>query len=436
MNPFSALISRVLADGLPGLRKLQEKGIQPEWMKGEENQIALRFILDYHRQYGGVPGAEALAGYTSFVATEVPQEPLEFFADTILDIRLRGTLEGVHKGFSEKLSALSQGHSKSDTLVEFLEEELRKLRKDNPAFSKVEPISVYAERVLDYYDMIKSGARGILSPWASVNDATMGWWPQDFVLFVARVAIGKTWLAILLSHCAWEQGKKVLFASTEISKLRISLRAFSRALKLPYPEFRSGRMDMFTEQRLRDNIASVYDDRYMVVGGSFDFRSENFEAAIEESEPDLVVLDGAYLLKVPGSNRMERAANAMDELKRIALRKEVPILATHQFNREVKANDAKSPKIESIGLTDVASWNADVIYALVQTEDMKTDRVMGLKPLKVREGLANEIKIRWDLENMDFTEIAQADAFGGGGDADEPPPSLPPPGGEDDSIPF
>jgi len=133
---------------------------------------------------------------------------------------------------------------------------------------------------------------------------------------------------------------------------------------------------------------------------------------VMDEKPDLVLVDGAYLLKVPGITRTERASNVFDELKRLAKRSKAAVVATMQFNREVKVNQAKTVQADSIAMTDVAGWNADLIFGLIQTEEMKKNRRMAFKPLKVREGESEEIECNWDFERMDFSEIPRANVTG------------------------
>ncbi len=49
---------------------------------------------------------------------------------------------------------------------------------------------------------------------------------------------------------------------------------------------------------------------------------------------------------------------------------------------------------------------------------MKRDKEMILKPLKTREGVGHDVKIRWDLDAMEFPEL-EVMSNTGGGDADE-----------------
>jgi replicative DNA helicase len=239
--------------------------------------------------------------------------------------------------------------------------------------------------------------------------------------FVANdVIVHNTWCTIQISHHAWKiDKKKVLFATTEVSKLRIAMRFAALHLKFPYELVRKGKLSAFQEQKFKDALDEIKHamntDDLNVVGGEFNFSLEGLEGAIEEAEPDLLIMDGAYLLKSAGTNRIERAANAFDDLKRLAVRKGIPGVVTTQFNREVKANQANSVKTESIALTDVAAWNADMIIGLVQTDDMRRDRRMIMKPLKGREGPAEEFECNWDFDQMRFDELPKAGGPGGGG---------------------
>jgi len=152
-------------------------------------------------------------------------------------------------------------------------------------------------------------------------------------------------------------------------------------------------------------LALMEEQGLYIVGGDFDFRIETLEAGIDDCQPDIVLLDGAYLLKGDGDGRTERAANSYDNIKRLAKRMRIPLVATTQFNRQAKVNSAASASVEKIALSDAAGWNADLVYGLVQTEDMKRDGRMIIKPMKFREGIGEDVECLWDFLTMDFREV-------------------------------
>jgi hypothetical protein len=204
-----------------------------------------------------------------------------------------------------------------------------------------------------------------------------------------------------------------------MSQRSVANRFYAVHLKLPYKDLMGGKLGIFHEQKLQEQIAAIKGlPGLQIIGGTFDFSVSAFSSAVEEAKPDLVVLDGAYLLKTEGKDRTAKAANAFDELKRVAITHNVPLVATMQFNREVKADKKGSASLEKIALTDVGAWNASLVIALTQTDAMKKKRTMILQQLKVREGEGRDLELNWDLDMMNFKEIGIVGG-GGGGDADE-----------------
>jgi len=408
-----ALVSAVIAEGPDALRNVQELGVQHDSLEGEGKKL-FGFVVEFVAQHGKVPSTELIQAKFG-VPLEPVKEPATFFGTEVLNRALHLDLKKGADGIIAKL-----GEAQPREALDLVEKLLQDVRKDHTlGSSRIDSIPRLFGDVLSYYDRVKSGEKGVLTPWPTVNEETLGFWPEDLALFVARVGIGKTWTASLLGHFAWKSGHRVLFGTTEMSKMRIAMRFAALHFKLPYRDIRLGRLDAFEEIKFRKGIKEIMDSEGLyVIGGDFDFRVESYEAAIKEANPALSILDGAYLLKTQGANRIERAAEAFNELKRVCKRSECPNVVTMQFNREVKANSASTVQVEKIALTDVASWNADLIYGLIQTEDMKRDRRMILKPLKVREGEGEEFEINWDIDHSDFTELPKAGPQSGS-DADD-----------------
>jgi len=413
------LVAAILREGKPGLRKVRDRIFDNEILLGE-GRAAYEFVTSFYTKYSMLPEMAVLVEQTGTDLDPDPigkdsniSAPLEWWIDKIVDRRVEGQLRD---GVTEALSNLDQVGPQE--AVESIEKALHEIRRERlVSSSKIETLGPLGQEVLKYYQDVKGGKKGIQSPWPSINDATFGFWPQDLAIFVSRVGIGKTWTAVLLALQAWKDGHRVLFATTEISRVRIAMRFLAAYYRLSYSDLRFGKLGKFGEMKLEQGVRDVMEDnRFFVAGGDFDFRVEPFSAGIADVDRTMLPLDGAYLLRVDGKSRTERAANAFDELKRLANQYNVPFIVTMQFNRNVKANVASSVGIENIGLTDVAAWNADLCYALIQTDDMRAAKTMSFKPLKVREGVGEEFDVTWDLDTMNFPEQPKD---GGGGDADE-----------------
>lgn len=425
MDLDKAFVQAFLKSTDEGRKLIFSKGVMSEHLLGE-GRLLFEYIQTHQKEYDSVPSPEILEGKLGFVLDE-PDGSLEFFSDEILNRKLFFDLQtGVHE-ILKLLEASDpiQAHRVMGTVH-------AKAYKDRLVRTGVSTLEPAFKSALEYYRRIKSGARGIQTPWASMNSLTLGFWPEDLVLFVARLGIGKTWCLILLALTAYMTGSKVLFATTEIARMAIGLRVLALYNKFNYRNFRQGELTIYEEDRMVKSIEDLNGKSgFWLVGGDFDLTTDSLEAAIDETEPDMVVADGAYLVKGKGASRTEIAAETFNELKRLGKRKHVVMAASTQFNRTVKSSDPKTVNMEAISLTDVAGWNSDITCALSQTEDMRRDKKMLVKPMKVREGWGPEFFVEWDLDNMSFRELGQdvvtdTGAFGIGVPT-EPESSTPPP---------
>lgn len=204
MDLDKALVSSLLAEGKAAVNRARERGIQADYLQGDGRK-ALEFVIEYVGQYGDAPDPGMVTGKTGIVL-DPPVGVVDFYIDEILNRRLHTKIQ---TGVEETISELENRSPKQ--ALEAVEKMILDVRRENLSTSKIESIPALSQDVLDFYNKIKAGMTGILTPWAGLNEATLGFWPQDLVLFVARLGVGKTWVSLLLAQFAWEKGKhKVL----------------------------------------------------------------------------------------------------------------------------------------------------------------------------------------------------------------------------------
>lgn len=418
MDLDKGLALSVVTGGLKALNIVADKGITVDHLVGD-GRLAFEFILAHRKEYSAVPSADLIFAKTGIDLPQTEDQPVEFWVNEVINRRVYHSLKD---GSNRVRDHLEKRDPK--TAAEVWDEVHRKILKEATSLSKVESIFALAKKVADYYEDMKAGKRGIPTPWATMNDQTLGWWPEDLVLFAARLAVGKTWTLIVLTHTAWTNGSKVLVASTEMNKVKMALRFCALHFRLPYEDFRKGKLGEFAEQAFYKGMKEILTAQGIdIVGGDFDFSIQNIEAALEESRPDLLAIDGAYLLKNIGKDRHERVSNTFDDLKRLAKRHKISVIANTQLNRGAKKGESSTISAENIGITDVAGWNSDVIYGLHQSDEMRRDQKMEIIAMKVREGKPQNFKINWDLYRMKFSEDEN-------GTSGEDPPTTPPPQGQ------
>lgn len=415
MDLDKELIRVVLRDGESAFRSALDRGIVAERLY-DDGKIAWNFIVEHKKQYGVLPSLPLILG--SCVNTKGEQLDLSagLFDSTnaLIDKVLeRSTLNLLLDGTKKVHAEIAKRDAKAAT--EAFEEIHRKLLRENLTVSKVETLFSLGTKVIEQYDFGKAGGMGIPAPWPTMTAQTMGWWPEDLVLIVGRSGVGKSWTLCLLAHAAWFGNHKVLFCTTEMPREQIAARFLCMHLKIPYTDFRKYKLGDYVEKRLKDGIIALMADQGIdMVGKGFDFTIDNLEAAIEDSKPTLLIVDGAYLIKNIGKDRQEKVANTFNDFKRMGIKHHIAVATSTQFNRQAKNGQEETVIIENVGITDVAGWNASAAFGLYQTPDMYRERIMGVKPLKIREGEPIAFQCHWDLTRMDFSEV------GGSAQTDNP----------------
>lgn len=393
-------LTSVIHGGRVAFRDAINRGITAERVLGPARK-GFDFALQYLAEHGQTPSVDQVLARVGLVLPDKPPSgPPQYWAEELLSRHLHLDLQGRMGVWAGHLEARQPRDAFADMQ--------RWMREQTALYTPltVEPLFGHLPALKARFLRRKAGERGIQTPWPIVNDLTFGLYPEQVWLIVARSGVGKTWAAVLYAYTAWLAGKRVLFATTEMSQEDITARFIALHLKLPFHDFQAGRLSDVQERVFFESCETLLeDDRLKIIGGDFDFKPESYEAGIERARPDLSVLDGAYLLKMPGKSRTDAAAEAANEIKRIGKRQKVAQILTSQFNREAKADDPKSGAQEKVALTDAAVWNSTVILALAQTKDMRQDGIMQARVLKNREGpLGDPFFCNWRFQSMDFSQ--------------------------------
>lgn len=219
-----------------------------------------------------------------------------------------------------------------------------------------------------------------------------------------------TFMLTLFAEYATRNKQKVLFVTNEMSNTQIMQRFDAVYFKLPYKELRAGLLPDALEKVYFEGLEKMKKDVKMVV--TQDVHGVNsIGSKIDQYKPDLVLVDGMYLLADDqnSKSRWEGISNISRNLKKLASKKKVPIIATTQFNRA--SEDVKIDKVtlSNLGFSDSIGQDADVVLGLFRTKDMELNNEMKIRMLKVREGEPKDFTIQWDLRHMRFDTIETSD---------------------------
>lgn len=228
----------------------------------------------------------------------------------------------------------------------------------------------------------------ILYPWKTFNRSFGGISKGQLVLVCARPGTGKSiFCENVASFAATTQGKRVLFASCEMSALDIVKRIATRRKGLRL----FNRVEPFDESEMVEIFSVAQDIRQ---SGLFIHELTSvpeLEAVIKNNnrEFDLVVVDYIQRLRPrqKTNSLYERATYTSNELADLALRYHIPILAACQFNRNAERNQPTLADLRDSGSLEQDAFTVFSLWTEKEDDKSKPEIPIFVDVLKNRNGV-------------------------------------------------
>ena len=273
------------------------------------------------------------------------------------------------------------------------------------------------------------GVAGITLGWPYLDDMVGGLVPGDFMGIVGRPSSGKSYLLLAMALHVWQQKKVPMVVSMEMAPLLIMQRVLAMHGKLPVTQLKKARLSTRTHKRLVQYLEGLHDyPDFWVLDGNLTATAQDVAWMAQQIKPDVVLVDGAYLLGYGEGHRMakwERIGSVAEALKKdVAARLGIPVVCSYQLNREYVKESKKSKSqqtsagLEHIAGTDVIGQVASVVLGLMQDESVEVVTTRRVDVLKGRSGEQGSFEINWIFDMppfMDFSQVVVDEDGGAGG---------------------
>lgn len=367
------------------------------------NYKAYDFVMNYVRNYGDLPPVSV---FKERFPTVVADAPIEYYYDSYQREVLSRDLFKLDVAYINGCISRGEPEKALEYLRRFVSEVDSKHRIVDIA--DIDTLKIELDRYIE--ETITGRRKGITTGWMTLDNATGGCFPGDLYLVVGRVKTGKTMILLYMMASAHIAGNSVMFVSMEMSLLQVAKRMFSLYSGINGEVMRTGHLSDFAREVINRTYMRMKElPPIHVIDGSMVLSLSALSATISQCKPDIVYIDGGYLLRVPtrGRSVWESAKEVADELKRMAMTHNIPIVASFQLNREVtKLKNAEKVGLEHIHLTDAlsanCSWAIGVFDDPSESEEIKFIRILG-----TREGTAEDFAVRFDWETMTFEEVGR-----------------------------
>lgn len=402
-------ISKLLETG--DISTVNDSRITAQFLTGEY-QDAFKYITEIVMSTGSVPTVRAFQ-------KEFPRLKLEKFNEKVgteenmkywcLEVRKKYKHNYIAESM-EKVVEMLQDFD-SDGAYSLMKKSIAHVESEITETTDVDITKDTDKRKESYLKKKENqGMMGYPTGFSKLDFLTKGLKKKTLTTVIANTGVGKTWLEIIIGSYLALHGIRVLQGVTEMSEdlMRDRYEAVLFAMcyneDFNYNAFKSGALSPKIEKKffqfLEEDLPYIEPIFIVTANGVM-----GLSADIDKYEPDVVMIDSAYLMEDDQGAKDDwlRVAHITRDLKKLAKRADKPIIINTQADKNTSKKTG--PELGSIMYTQAIGQDSDDVWALFRDEIMINDKEMALKILKQREGSLGKLTLNWNFDTMDFSEI-------------------------------
>lgn len=398
MNIEIALVSKILHTG--DFVIVTDMQINGSFLSGR-NRKAFAFIKEHMLKYGKTPSLKTFTNkFPSYKLMDKDEldEGLRFYCDELRNKKKHNTLVDTVEEVADLVEEL-----KTEEAFAEIKRMIVQIENEIVLTDRMEINKNTKSRLEDYKQRAQQkGMTGIPSGNTAIDQVLKGFNGGELIAILGYTGTGKSWAKVIMATFMAKMGYRVLLVTKEMSTKMMVRRIDAVWCKLSYTRFRNGnlhddeykRYEKYLEEIDGDTDANLIVEQ--ATGGV-----SQIAAKVEQYKPDIVLIDGAYLLEdeEKGEDDWKAVIRIFRALHALALNKNIPIIASTQSKEKVV-------ELNTISFAKALSNDCDVVMALEQDDEMKADREIKWKFLKIREGsIPGNIVNNWDFDKMKYDPI-------------------------------
>jgi replicative DNA helicase len=388
------------------MRAVAEAKITPDHFQDDQHRRVFEYILKHHAQYGQMPLVSHIRRqWPSYKPINVEHD-IEYYIDQIKQQFLQEELVLALADMQERLEQREPHEA-----LRILQDEVGRLSLIDTQMVDVDLAATFEERLEEYEEFRenKGQLRGITTGFPSLDKATLGYQPEQFIVIVGLPKAGKSTLLLASAIAVHTQHKRVLFIGFEMSNQEQGARYDSITASVDHLRLLSGEIGTLDIQRLEraGEMRLVLPEFISSTDISAGATVSAVGAKIDQYKPDVVFIDGLYLMDDEnGEPKGSPAAltNISRGVKRLAQLKKVPIVGTTQALHS-KVSRSMGIQAHSVGYTSAFAQDCNLMVAVEAVED--EPEIQRGKALLNRIGPRVEFEITWEWATGTFTEAEE-----------------------------
>jgi replicative DNA helicase len=369
------------------------------------NRKLFQAVQEYKLTYGKVPTLDVLhKDYPTVTLPDPDEYPLAYLIDQMRENRRYSILAD---GVMRATELLNMGESAQS--VDVLAQSISQVHNEIPR-SIIDDLTAETleRRRAAYAELRKRDSRllGIPSGFHSIDEATQGFKDEQLITMVGLPKSGKSTLLLLAAMTAHQHAFRPLVVGFEMSNPEQRSRHAAFLAKVSHQRLRTGNLTPAEYKRLERSwrMLEAMPEFFVSSDISSATTLSGLQAQIERCEPDIVFVDGVYLMRDEQGEPQgspQAITNITRGMKRLAQSLCVPIVQTTQA-LSWKTDKRRGVTSDSIGYSSSFLQDSDLVVGVEKTE---IDDINKIKILDGRDVRRMEKYVRWDWDTGTFEEL-------------------------------
>lgn len=372
-------------------------------MSQDNRRIDEVLFLDRLRTSGDlerVGGSAYLAEI--FVAVCTPRHYREYAGIVRRDAQKRRIIQAA----IDAATRAYDGSTPPEDLLATLEANLAEIRTGQYDTDPVTMTTATVEAVQQIDEIVRRGqTAGIMTGLESFDDKLGGLFPGELNILAARPGQGKTSLALQIAAHAASKGRRVYFATLEMGRAEIATKRLCAVAGVSSMRIRTGPLTDYEKTRLMEAAQTVASDN-LIIHDWPEIRPFDIQRAARRFKADMIVADYLQIITAPDptKKRYEQVGDISRQLKAVARRMNVPVLACAQIGRQAEESRPSAAQLRESGNIE---QDADTVLLVWRPQDgivcdgdhWAADLIVA----KNRKGVRLNLRLDWDGDTTTFS---------------------------------
>lgn len=296
--------------------------------------------------------------------------------------------------------------------------------KDRTLATLAHAVEIAGKEAIDAHDGKRPA--NLQTGFGDLDWATGGFAPGELVVVAADTSLGKTSLCLAFLIYLAEKASTVFYISAEMPISQVGKRILQAKGSIMASRLRSGK-DLQPEDITKIYTTQGETEKWAGYVWARNPTVPEIAAKMEACERkdgkkiDLLVIDYLQLLRsTRGQSRAQQVSAIANDLKSLAVAKEIPIVLVSQFNRAGAANG--NPTMHDLKESGDIENAADIIILMHRPKkpELSTDgtqAIIWLRVAKARDGRTtqwegdNALRLWWTPSLTKFLNVAKGDYY-------------------------